>query len=81
MPLEARYIHNVIHAPDGAILILTFQPFLATLVHEALSFQVDTTFKRVRGDLNEWEIVIFHPSTNRRKAFIAEMHDKVVLIY
>jgi hypothetical protein len=51
--------------PDSAILILTFQPFLVSLVHTALSFQVDTTFKRVRGDLNEWEITIFYTGTNR----------------
>jgi hypothetical protein len=62
---EDRYIHNVVTNPDGAILILTFQPFLASLVHTALSFQVDTTFKRVRGELNEWEVTIFHTGTNR----------------
>lgn len=71
LPLDERYIHNVLHTPDGAILILTFQPFLASLVHEALSFQVDTTFKRVHGELNEWEIVIFYPGTNRRKVSIS----------
>jgi len=63
--VEDRYIHNVVTNPDGAILILTFQPFLVSLVHTALSFQVDTTFKRVRSELNEWEVTIFLTGTNR----------------
>ena len=34
-PLEN---HNIVAKPDGAILILTFQPYPAPLVHSALSF-------------------------------------------
>jgi len=66
-PLESRYIHKIVTTPNGGILIFTFQPKLASLIHKALSLLVDTTFKRAAGDLNEWEIVIWYPAINRSK--------------
>ncbi|KAJ6605896.1 hypothetical protein B0H10DRAFT_2310555 [Mycena sp. CBHHK59/15] len=43
-PIDERYIHHIATMPDGG---------------GVLSFENDTTFKRVAGDINEWEVVIF----------------------
>ncbi|KAJ7719564.1 hypothetical protein B0H16DRAFT_1795091, partial [Mycena metata] len=40
-------------------------PYLANLVHVARTVQVDTTFGRTVGDLNEWEFVIWYGSVER----------------
>ena len=60
-----RYIQSIVQTPAGGTIIFTFQPYLANLIHSALSFEVDMTFKCVYGDLNEWEIVIWYPAVNR----------------
>lgn len=65
MPTEDQYIHSVVHGDDGGTLILTFDYYLIQLIHQAVSFEVDTTFKRAHGDLNEWEIVIWYSGSNR----------------
>jgi hypothetical protein len=62
-----RYIHSIIITPAGGTIIYTFNSYLASLIHVALSFEVDTTFKRVFGSLNEWEIVIWYPAANRHE--------------
>ena len=46
-------------------MIFTFQPYLLGLVHEAVTIQVDTTFKRTVGELQECEIVIWYPAVQR----------------
>jgi hypothetical protein len=33
------------------------------------AFEDDTTFKRVAGDLNEWEVVIFYNALERGMCF------------
>lgn len=63
-PLTERYIQSIVTTEDGGILILTFVPFLLSLIHEVVSFECDVTFKRV-VDLNEWEMVIFYPPVQR----------------
>lgn len=44
--------------------MLTFEPFLLSLIHEVPSFECDVTFKRVT-ELNEWEMVIFYAPVQR----------------
>ncbi|KAF8996410.1 hypothetical protein BDQ17DRAFT_1429695 [Cyathus striatus] len=57
LPVSQCYIHGVHHVNDY-IMIITFDSFLLSLIHDAISFKVDHTFKRVRG-YNKWDIVIF----------------------
>ncbi|KAJ7176340.1 hypothetical protein C8R43DRAFT_1102271 [Mycena crocata] len=65
LPPESQYIHSVVTTPDGRVLIITMVPYLANLVHVARTVQVDTTFGRTVGDLNEWEFVIWYGSVER----------------
>ncbi|KAL0957697.1 hypothetical protein HGRIS_001477 [Hohenbuehelia grisea] len=58
-PRSEQYIHMIQTTPSGGHLIFTFVPFLLNLIHETVSFQVDTTFKRTIGDMKEWELVIW----------------------
>ncbi|KAG6807418.1 hypothetical protein H0H92_007610, partial [Tricholoma furcatifolium] len=65
LPKEDRYLWHV--RMDGSIkLAVTMHPTLARLIHTALSLECDYTFKRVHGDLNECEFVIWHRATNER---------------
>lgn len=64
-PAADRYIHSIKTTTEGGMLIFTFNVFLLGLVHDALTIQVDSTFKRMAGDLNEWEIVIWYPHVSR----------------
>ena len=49
----------------GGVLIFTFLSCLLALIHKALTIQVDTTFKRTAGDINEWEIVVWYCELQR----------------
>ena len=64
-PVEERYIHSIMSTEHGGILIFTFLSCLLALIHKALTIQVDTTFKRTAGDINEWEIVIWYHELQR----------------
>lgn len=64
-PVEDRYIRSIVTTPDDGILIVTCEKYLLNLVHEAIAIQVDTTFKRVVGGLNEWELVIWFAGAER----------------
>ena len=48
-------------------LVVTANPQLAALIHRELYLVCDYTFKRVHGQLNEWEVVIWHRATEQRK--------------
>ncbi|KAJ7917410.1 hypothetical protein B0H13DRAFT_2269491 [Mycena leptocephala] len=65
LPPEERYIQSIITTPGGRIIIITMVPYLANLVHVARTVQVDTTFGRTLGDLNEWEFIIWYGSVER----------------
>ncbi|KAJ6597850.1 hypothetical protein B0H10DRAFT_2231979 [Mycena sp. CBHHK59/15] len=60
-PLEERYIHRFHHTADGGLIIFTcFTALLSLLDDDGVkAFEDDTTFKRIAGELNEWEVVIF----------------------
>lgn len=51
-------------------LVVTLNPLLAALVHTAQAIQCDYTFKRVHGDLNECEVVIWNRGTQERKIYL-----------
>ena len=69
-PMAKRYIHKIITADDGGILVFTFVPSLLALIHkdEVKSFECDVTFKHVL-ELNEWEMVIYLPSIQCSESF------------
>ncbi|GJF01013.1 hypothetical protein PsYK624_173180 [Phanerochaete sordida] len=62
---EKRYIQTVTTKGDIKIIV-TMLPSLAKRFHSALWLAIDFTFKRVLGDMNEWEIVTFDPLVNQR---------------
>ncbi|KAF8508185.1 hypothetical protein BU17DRAFT_70896 [Hysterangium stoloniferum] len=72
-PVQERYIQSM-HSElcndgnDQIDVVVTMLPDLAELVHNVTSTQHDTTYKRVFGAFNEWEIVIWHPYLCRRVA-------------
>ncbi|KAF9493072.1 hypothetical protein BDN71DRAFT_1508923 [Pleurotus eryngii] len=57
-----RYIWSL-RMHDPLKIVITMHLFLAALIHTALFIVCDFTFKRVRGDLNEWEVAIWHQAT------------------
>ena len=60
---EDQYIWHV--RMDGNIkVVVTAHPTLIALVHGARYLVCDYTFKRTSGELNEWEVVIWHGATN-----------------
>ncbi|KAJ7264262.1 hypothetical protein C8J57DRAFT_1718701 [Mycena rebaudengoi] len=66
-PLPERYIHGYIETNKGEIIIVTFVPFLLKLLDDpgVTSFDGDTTFKGIKGNVNEWELSIFAKLTQR----------------
>ncbi|KAF8995052.1 hypothetical protein BDQ17DRAFT_1430663 [Cyathus striatus] len=66
LPVMKRYIQAYHHVGDQ-IMILIFDSFLLSLIHDSVSFEVDHTFKHVRG-YNEWEIIIFCDAVRRDKS-------------
>ena len=46
---------------EGSIkVVVTTHPILAALIHHARYLECDFTFKRMNGELNEWEVVIWY---------------------
>ncbi|KAJ6596762.1 hypothetical protein B0H10DRAFT_1959922 [Mycena sp. CBHHK59/15] len=66
-PIDERYIQSIVALPDGGIIILTCLAALMKLLDDegVTSFEDDTTYKRVEGDINEWEVVIFLKALQR----------------
>ncbi|KAJ7891481.1 hypothetical protein B0H13DRAFT_2340573 [Mycena leptocephala] len=65
-PINDRYIHRLVTGEDGGVMILTRLSALMKLLDEGVtSFETDTTFRRVAGDINEWEVVIFRKALQR----------------
>lgn len=66
-PLADRYIHCCRTTDDGGVLIITGVPFLIKLLDDpgVLAFDDDTTFKRVAGEMNEWELALFLKAVQR----------------
>ncbi|KAJ7225030.1 hypothetical protein C8J57DRAFT_1590778 [Mycena rebaudengoi] len=66
-PIDERYIQRVTATPDGGTMILACLAALMRLLDDTgvTSFEADTTFARVAGNMNEWEVVIFLKSLER----------------
>ncbi|KAJ6622933.1 hypothetical protein B0H10DRAFT_2431614 [Mycena sp. CBHHK59/15] len=60
-PLLERYIHSYIKSLKGEIMIITFVPYLPMLLDDPgiTSFDGDTTYKGIEGEMNEWELTVF----------------------
>ncbi|KAJ7505079.1 hypothetical protein B0H11DRAFT_1980187 [Mycena galericulata] len=64
--IEDRYIHGVATRADGTHVIITINPTLAALALEAIWIMVDTTFAVVHGKTNEWKLIIWLNSVDKR---------------
>ncbi|KAG9041133.1 hypothetical protein FS837_012691 [Tulasnella sp. UAMH 9824] len=65
VPKQERYIWKAMQEEDIKLCV-TMEPYLAkTFVLETYAV-MDFTFKRTHGELNEWEVVLWHPRHNMR---------------
>ncbi|KAJ8514202.1 hypothetical protein ONZ45_g8232 [Pleurotus djamor] len=62
---DKRYMWSLRNTGTTKIAVALF-PALARLIHSALYIACDFTFKRVRGELNEWEVALWHRATHQR---------------
>ena len=69
LPANKRYIQAVMVTPE-AKWVITMHPCLARYFHSVLYLCIDYTFKRVKGDVDEWEVVGFLDRFKRRKLFL-----------
>ncbi|KAJ6624569.1 hypothetical protein B0H10DRAFT_2186634 [Mycena sp. CBHHK59/15] len=60
-PLPEKYLHAYITTPDGGTCILTCVVYLLKLLDDpgVNAFDGDTTYRRVEGEMNEWELTVF----------------------
>ncbi|KAJ7174783.1 hypothetical protein C8R46DRAFT_1252853 [Mycena filopes] len=65
--ITESYVQQLVNTPDGGLIILTCLAALMKLLDDegVTSFETDTTFKRVAGSINEWEVVLFLKSLQR----------------
>lgn len=72
-PLDERYIHRFQQQADGSLIIFTcFTALLAILDDPGVkAFEDDTTFKRIEGEINEWEVVTFYNAVERGKSLFS----------
>ncbi|KAJ7875053.1 hypothetical protein B0H13DRAFT_1894316 [Mycena leptocephala] len=68
LPKSERYIHTVM-SKNGFKLVVTMQPQIASYMHNTLALNIDFTFKRVDGTMNEWEVAGMTDRFNRRLTF------------
>ena len=53
---------------EGSVkVVVTAHPILAALIHGARFLVCDYTFKWTNGELNEWEVAIWHAALNERE--------------
>ncbi|KAJ7216156.1 hypothetical protein C8J57DRAFT_1600151 [Mycena rebaudengoi] len=64
---------------DGKICIVTFVPYLLKRLDDpgVRSFDDDTTYKRVAGELNEWELTIFVKTVLRAASVVRAYINRV----
>ncbi|KAJ7825255.1 hypothetical protein B0H13DRAFT_1918698 [Mycena leptocephala] len=58
LPVRERYIHTAM-LKNGIRLVVTMHPQIAMFIHNILSLNIDYTFKRVDGAMDEWEVAGF----------------------
>ncbi|KAJ7628068.1 hypothetical protein B0H17DRAFT_1218393 [Mycena rosella] len=67
LPVDQRYVHHI--RMDGAIKIaVAMNPELAALLHDdgVRFLEGDITFKRTKGEMNEWEAAIWYTPEIKR---------------
>lgn len=52
---------------NGFRITVTMHPEIIVYIHNVLSLHIDFTFKRVDGDMDEWEVAGFVDRINRRR--------------
>jgi hypothetical protein len=55
LPKSERYIHAVT-SKDGIRLVVTMHPEIVKYIHSVTYLVIDYTFKRIRGEFNEWAV-------------------------
>ncbi|GJJ14490.1 hypothetical protein Clacol_008754 [Clathrus columnatus] len=65
LPKEEQYIHRATDI-NGIHMIVTMLPRFAEKLHFVTSSLHDNTYKRITGDCNEWEVVIWDHHFNMR---------------
>lgn len=70
---KSRYYQRLVMMPDGGVMMLTCLAALMRLLDDegVTNFETDTTFSRVAGDMNEWEVVIFLKALQRGEFIFA----------
>lgn len=58
LPKEDRYLW-AFRATGRHPLIVAMDPFLAEQIHDATSLACDFTYKRIHGELQEWEMAMY----------------------
>jgi hypothetical protein len=66
LPKEECYIHTAMDK-NGFRLVVTMHPYIVMFIHQILSLTIDYTFKRVEGDMDEWEVAGFLDRFLRRE--------------
>ena len=68
-PLPEKYVHGCVTVPGGGVCIFTCLVPLLKLLDDpgVISFENDTTYKRVEGEMNEWELTLFLKQVLRGK--------------
>ncbi|KAJ7090162.1 hypothetical protein C8R44DRAFT_720299 [Mycena epipterygia] len=70
-----RYIHTAL-SKNGFRLVVTMHPQIGMFIHKLLSLNIDYTFKRVKGAMDEWEVVGFLDRFKHRLTFASLFCDK-----
>ncbi|KAJ7094163.1 hypothetical protein C8R44DRAFT_749669 [Mycena epipterygia] len=69
------YIHTGM-SKNGFRLVVTMHPQIGMFIHKLLSLNIDYTFKRVKGAMDEWEVVGFLDRFKHRLTFASLFCDK-----
>jgi hypothetical protein len=77
LPPDERYLWHLRMEQDLK-LVVTMNPTLAALIHNSLALHADYTFKRVHGNLNECEFVVWNRATNERKSIAFTSFTKLI---
>lgn len=80
-PIDERYIQRLVATPDGGLMILTCLSALMKLLDDTgvTSFETDTTFRRVAGKINEWEVVIFLKALERGERCLSHSSEVILI--
>jgi hypothetical protein len=76
-PREERYIW-VAQLLDDIKILVTMLPSLAFRLHEAQEIVCDFTFKRVFGEMNEWEVAIWDKALDMSSSYFSVL-DTIIL--